>query len=154
MGRVLYTMVDSLSTVLFSFIIWVQDHKSLVLILGVVSVITFFGTLAAIPIMLMRLPADYFSRKRKRPKTGMSVNPVTRILLLIVKNLLGTVVLFAGIAMLVLPGQGILTILVGLMLIDFPGKFQLERRLITQPKVLQAVNQLRRRAGKPELIIH
>lgn len=132
---------------------WVQDNKTTVLILGIISVITFFGTLAAIPVMLIRLPADYFSRRRKRPKTGMTVNPVMRVSLLIVKNLLGAVVLLAGAAMLLLPGQGILTILVGLMLIDFPGKFRLERRLITQPKVLQAVNQLRLRAGKPRLII-
>ena len=50
-----------------------------------------------------------------------------------------------------LPGQGLLTLLIGLMLTDFPGKYRLEKRLIAQPGVLKAVNWLRARAGHPPL---
>jgi hypothetical protein len=51
----------------------------------------------------------------------------------------------------VLPGQGVITILIGLTLVSFPGKRNLERRMIRQKKVLSSVNWVRERAGKPPL---
>lgn len=69
------------------------------------------------------------------------------------KNALGALLLVLGAAMLVLPGQGLLTILVGLLLIDFPGKYRLERRLLGGPRVLRAINALRERWKKPPLEI-
>ena len=68
---------------------------------------------------------------------------------LVLRNAVGWVFVVAGIAMLVLPGQGLLSILAGLVLIDFPGKHRLERRLLGSPGVRRAMNWLRRRAGKP-----
>ena len=56
-----------------------------------------------------------------------------------------------GVAMLLLPGQGILTILIGLMLLDFPGKRGLERRLVQQPAVWRAINWMRAKAHQPAL---
>jgi hypothetical protein len=53
--------------------------------------------------------------------------------------------------MLLLPGQGILTILIGLMLLDFPGKRRLERRLVQQPSVWRAINWMRAKAHQPAL---
>lgn len=103
--------------------------------------------------MLIRLPSNYFSHNRKRREPGITVNPVIRIVLLVAKNILGYIIILTGVTMLVLPGQGILTILAGIMLVDFPGKFHLERRLVSQPKVLYAVNWMRRRAGKAELVL-
>ena len=67
------------------------------------------------------------------------------------KNVLGVVLLLAGILMMVLPGQGIITILVALSLLDFPGRRQLETRLVRQPKVRQAINWIRARAGRPPI---
>jgi hypothetical protein len=52
-----------------------------------------------------------------------------------------------------IPGQGLLTVLIGLMLVDFPGKLRLERWLIGLPRVLQTVNRLRQRYGRPPLIL-
>jgi hypothetical protein len=60
-------------------------------------------------------------------------------------------IVFVGVAMLLLPGQGILTILIGLMLIDFPGKRRLERRLVQQPSVWRAINWMRAKAHQPPL---
>nr|ALS89658.1 putative transmembrane protein (PGPGW) [uncultured bacterium] len=51
------------------------------------------------------------------------------------------------------PGQGILTILLGVMLLDFPGKRNFERKLVTRPQVRNAINKLRHRFGKPELVL-
>ena len=68
------------------------------------------------------------------------------------RNALGAVLLAAGIAMLVLPGQGLLTILLGLMLVDFPGKRRAERALVARPNVFEALNWLRAKAGRPPLL--
>jgi hypothetical protein len=51
------------------------------------------------------------------------------------------------------PGQGVLTILLGIMLLDFPGKRALETRIVGRPRVNGAVNALRARFGKPPLIL-
>jgi hypothetical protein len=55
--------------------------------------------------------------------------------------------------MLVLPGQGILTMLIGISLVDFPGKRQLERKLIGQPAVLNTINRVREKFGQPPLTV-
>ena len=62
--------------------------------------------------------------------------------------LLGLAVSLPGI-----PGQGLLTILIGLMLIDFPGKHRLERTIISRPKILRTVNRLRARYDKRPLVL-
>ncbi|HJO34917.1 MAG: PGPGW domain-containing protein [Pseudomonadota bacterium] len=113
------------------------------------SVAMFIGTLALIPWFVIRLPADYFCRRR-RPLLPLG-RGLTGWLLWLPKNLAGALLLVAGVAMLVLPGQGILTILLGLMLLDFPGKYQLEHRLLRRPRVLSTLNWLRRRAQRPPL---
>jgi hypothetical protein len=70
---------------------------------------------------------------------------------LTVKNAVGGLLLVAGILMLVLPGQGILTILAALALLNFPGKRALELRILHRPALLKGINWLRRRAGRKPL---
>ena len=48
----------------------------------------------------------------------------------------------------------ILTILVGMMLLNFPGKYQFERWLVTRRPVARSINWLRRRANKGPLQIN
>lgn len=121
----------------------------LVLLVG----LPFVGTLVLVPWLVIRLPADYF-HESYRPTLLWGVrHPVLRFLLHLGKNLLGVIVLLMGIAMLVLPGQGVLTIITGLLLMDFPGKFRFERWLVHQKPVLLAVNWLRHRAGEPSLLL-
>jgi hypothetical protein len=118
--------------------------------LAVVSLIVFLGTLIVIPIILVRLPADYFDEQV--PRVWMKDrHPAIRLLSLFAKNLAGVVFLLAGVAMLVLPGQGLLTLLIGISLLDFPGKRRLERRIIGQPTVLKFINSLREKFGRPPL---
>ena len=53
--------------------------------------------------------------------------------------------------MLALPGQGLLTIFMGLMLMNFPGKRSLELRIIRIPSILKSVNWMRAKADHPPL---
>ncbi len=114
----------------------------------VFSVIAFVGTLIAIPAILIRLPPDYFKNHHHKPWFA-NHHPVIRILGLVIKNIAGIIFLLAGFAMLFLPGQGLLTMLLGFLFIDFPGKHRLEQKLIQHPKVLKAINALREKANKP-----
>ena len=70
-------------------------------------------------------------------------------------NVLGVVLVLLGILMSVpgIPGQGVLTILLGLMLVDLPGKRRLESKILGQPKVLARINRLRHKFSKPPLIL-
>lgn len=67
------------------------------------------------------------------------------------KNLLGLIFIIAGLAMLLLSGQGFITILIGIMMLNFPGKFTLEQRIVQQPIVLRAINWIRAKTDQPEL---
>ncbi len=112
------------------------------------SVLAFLGTLVAIPAILIRLPPDYFQHHHYKPWFA-NHHPVIRSIGLTIKNIVGIIFLLAGIAMLVLPGQGLLTMLLGIVFIDFPGKHRIEQKLIRHPQVLKAINALRAKAGKP-----
>jgi Putative transmembrane protein (PGPGW) len=116
------------------------------------SVIGFVGSLVIIPIILIRLPADYFDTRF--PRHWMrDHHPVLRVIGLIIKNVVGFVFILAGFIMLFLPGQGLLTILIGISLIDFPGKLELEAKIIGFPKILNTINNLRHKFGKPPLTV-
>lgn len=117
------------------------------------SLALFVGSLVAMPILLARLRADYFARPETAETGWLQRHPAARIALLALKNLLGLVLLAAGLAMMVLPGQGVITILIALTLLNFPGRRRLELRLIRQRHVRAAVDWIRRRAGSPPLII-
>ncbi len=120
--------------------------------LTVLSIVFFVGSLIAIPFILVRLPADFFDIRVPRPWME-DHHPVLRVLGHLVKNLVGAIFLFAGFLMLFLPGQGILTMLIGISMLDFPGKRKVEAKLIGQPTVLNALNGMREKFGKPPLII-
>ena len=126
-----------------------KDILSGLVILSIVGVI---GSLIAIPFILVRLPPNYFDERHPR-KWMENHHPVLRLIGHVLKNVVGFVLLAAGIAMLVLPGQGILTMLIGISLVDFPGKRQLERKLIGQPAVLNTINKVREKFGQPPLTV-
>ncbi|MHC4091271.1 MAG: PGPGW domain-containing protein [Planctomycetota bacterium] len=128
---------------------WIADHEALLASLAAMSVITFIGTLIVIPILVVRIPEDYFTERRRRPVAWWERHRLLRIVALVVKNVLGGLFIAAGVAMLLLPGQGALTIIVGLMLTDFPGKFRLERWLASRRAVVRAMTWIRARAGRP-----
>lgn len=132
----------------------VQQYVSseTLVMLTVLSIVFFVGSLIVIPFILIRLPADFFDIRVPRPWM-QDQHPVLRLIGHIVKNAVGAIFLFAGFLMLFLPGQGILTVLIGISMLDFPGKRNLEAKMIGQPTVLHAINGMREKFGKPPLII-
>ncbi|SFI22209.1 PGPGW domain-containing protein [Nitrosomonas sp. Nm34] len=129
---------------------WIPAH--ILISITIASIIGFIGTLIAIPIILIRLPADYFDTRT--PRHWMkNHHPVLRILGLIIKNLVGSVFVLAGFIMLFVPGQGLLTMLIGISLLDFPKKRELEARIVSQPSILKAINSIRHKFNKPSLIL-
>ena len=118
------------------------------------AVLLFVGTtlltLLAGLFVVVRLPEDYFvTPRRPRPRHAVAL-----VALVALKNLAGVALVAVGIALSVpgVPGQGLLTILVGVLLIDFPGKFRLEQRVIGRPLILAALNRIRARRGRPPLL--
>ena len=132
---------------------WAHRHHELLTWAAVLSAAVAVGSLFLVPYVVIRIPPDYFAAPRRRESPFHRLHPVLYVLVIGLKNLLGLGLLLAGIVMLVLPGQGLLTMLIGLMLLDFPGKYRLERWFLSRPGVLSGVNWIRRRAGCPELVV-
>lgn len=131
---------------------WAEAHQGLLLFLAGLSVLMFVGSLIALPFLVARIPEDYFADPQRHSARLKRLHPVAYMSLRLLKNLVGWVLVLAGILMLVLPGQGILTIITGLVLSDFPGKYPLERRLASNRSVLNGINWIRRRGGHPPLM--
>lgn len=103
----------------------------------------------AIPAALVRLPADYLARAGPGPFA--SAHPVAAPAVFFLRNVIALGLVVAGIAMLLLPGQGLLTLVAALIVSDFPGKRALERRVLGHPSALRAINALRSRARRAPL---
>ena len=128
---------------------WFVEHWILLVIFSVVS---FIASIVGCTILLASLPSDYFKTKERIRRIK---NPVFRICLSSVKNIFGGLLVVVGILLSVpgIPGQGVLTILTGLIISDFPGKRRLESRLIRLPAILSAANQIRARFKRPPLVL-
>lgn len=109
-------------------------------------------SILAVGVVMVSIPANYFSSHYQQdflPNSTFLVRwgPV------ILKNLLGVFLIGVGFIMLIGPGQGLLTILLGLVMLDIPGKRPLEAKIIQRPSILSAINNLRARFSKPPLIL-
>jgi hypothetical protein len=117
-------------------------------LLGGVSLLMFVGSLIAVPLVLFQLPKDYLHREHKL------VQEWPRCLsfpFMVLKNAFGVLFFLSGLAMLILPGQGLLTMFIGLVMLDFPRKQLLVRRILGYRRFLRVINRLRTRFGKPAL---
>jgi len=120
----------------------------------VLFIVTFTGSIALVSFMLVRIPANYFHSEHDR-SLWTDRHRAVRWSGMIMKNVIGVVLIVLGIVMSLpgVPGQGILTILLGLMLVDMPGKRRWELKLVRRQRVLQTINQLRGKFGKPPLVL-
>nr|ALS89354.1 high-affinity nickel-transport protein [uncultured bacterium] len=132
--------------------IWASLTWQKVLFSAAIFVISVVLSVLIVAVVVVKIPANYFSPHYQQDFLP-DASWFTRWGAVIVKNIVGLVLIAAGIVMLIGPGQGVLTILIGLMMMDIPGKRPLEARIIQRPGVLSAVNSLRARYNKPPLIL-
>ena len=127
---------------------WLRSHQSILGWAGLLSLIMMVATLLAVPLIIISLPPQYLNEKKDRLS---EIQSPWRWPYLVVKNITGAVLLLAGVAMLILPGQGLLTLAIGLGLMNLPGKRSLIRHLIGRARVLRTINQWRAKAHKEPL---
>ena len=121
-------------------------------LLGISSVVILVISALSIGYFIKKIPHDYFLNDKRGIPDYKNNNPVFWIITLALKNIIGYCLIMGGILMLVLPGQGLLTILVGLMLSDYPGKFKLEKRIIKTNLILKTINWYRNKSNIPPII--
>jgi len=130
---------------------WFHLHEVLFWWLGVLSVVMFLGTLAALGLIVIKLPPEYFLRRRDNRSIIPIQSRFVRICYQAFKNLLGIFFILAGLAMLVLPGQGLIALIVGFSLTNFPGRHRLVRAVVRRKSVLRSMNWLRKKFDRPPL---
>ena len=133
------------------FLEFLSNYKIYLVRLGTLSFIIFIFSLLTIKWLVALIPSDYFIKKNN--SEFRSNYPIFWLVSIIIKNLVGYTLIIGGILMLVLPGQGLFTIFVGLMLSNYPGKFYIERKFIAIPSVLRAINWLRKKSNTPPIKI-
>jgi len=123
-----------------------------VLIGALIFVGTFFINLAIVSFILVKIPANHFSKSRKT-KFWSGPHPLLHAAGVVGKNIGGLLLVAIGIVLSLpgVPGQGLLTVLLGIMLLDFPGRHRLEQKLLSRPSIVNAINRLRGRFGKKSL---
>ena len=124
----------------------------MVQVLALLSLAMFLGSLVAVPWLIGRLPADYFLTHWQRVDERRRQHPLAQLLVPLLRNLAGGVLLLAGVAMLLLPGQGLLTMVIGLCVMDFPGKRRLLDWMVEKQAIQQGLHWIRRKRGKEGLV--
>ncbi len=115
--------------------------------------LVFIASLVAFVVLIVLLPPRYFVERSNWVLDKQ--RPLVRWLGIIGKNMLGVAIILLGIGLSLpgIPGQGILTILIGVMLLDIPGKRRLARSVVRRPHMLRPMNRLRAWFGRPPLVM-
>ncbi len=121
-------------------------------LLGVLSFVTFIGSLLAVPFIINRMKPDYFVRHWQEKAQKRRYHPGVALTVLLFRNCMGILLFLAGVLMLVLPGQGILTMIIGVCVMDFSKKEQLLKKIVSFKKTQQLLNWIRRKEGKKDFI--
>ena len=134
---------------------WSSMNSDLLFLLGSLSIFILIISVFMMVLIISFLPEDYFKSENRNLISSVqnSRYPLLKLLILIIKNLFGILLLLSGIFMLVLPGQGLLTIITGLVFMDYPGKYKFERKLLRQKGVINSINWIRSLLSKPLLKI-
>jgi len=135
-----------------SIVAWLMSYSSILIGLGGLSVLILVFSIAGMGWFIAQIPEDYFIHDKRQARHWNKYSSQARIAIIIFKNIFGGIMLVGGLFLLVLPGQGLLTMIIGLLLIDYPGKFQLEQKIISIPSIFRSLNWFRAKARKPNLL--
>ncbi|MDB5291001.1 MAG: Chemotaxis protein methyltransferase CheR [Phycisphaerales bacterium] len=129
---------------------WLHEHAG---VLVAASIGASVALLLAVAVWAVRMPADYFVRDQEDAQRTVPRHPALRMVLLVIGNVAGFALAALGVLMTLplVPGPGIVLVLIGLSLTSFPGKHKLQRRIITSHWVLAPLNRLRAAFNKPPL---
>tara|TARA_B100000927_G_C16451874_1_gene464186 strand:+ start:1332 stop:1757 length:426 start_codon:yes stop_codon:yes gene_type:complete len=130
---------------------FITNYKKFIFWLGSISAVIFVFSLLSIKWLVALIPSDYFIKKED--SKFKKKYPFLWFLSLIIKNIFGYSLIIGGIFMLILPGQGVFTIMIGLMLSNYPGKYAIEKKFIAIPSVLKGINWLRKKSNEPPINI-
>ncbi len=122
-------------------------NEEIIIYGSLASVFVFIITILFIPLIIIRIPRNYFRHELPPKSEKWEIPNYTKYIFLFFKNIIGILIFFSGVIMLFTPGQGLLTILIGLSLINFPGKRKLERKLISQKLIFKMINKIRKKSG-------
>jgi hypothetical protein len=129
--------MDSLTKEILPYLQWLAG----------ISIITFFLSIILVPWYIARIPQDYFlSLQNEPPSVRLKRQNIT---LLILRNILGIVIFAAGCAMLFLPGQGLITMLIGILCMTFPGKRYFILFITTPRFIRESLDWTRQKMGMP-----
>ena len=134
-----------------AFISWFSNHPGVLVGLGISSILIFILSILGISWFIAQIPEDYFLSTKRKPSKWQEQKPILRLAVIFGKNIIGFSLIIGGLLMLVLPGQGLLTIVTGLLLVNYPGKYKLEKKLVAIPSIFRALNWIRVKANKPPL---
>lgn len=129
-------------------VIWLSQHTDAIAVIGLVSFLLLATSLLATPWILARLPANYFSKP-----PSIEPRSVRRLFKSVVKTILGFMLMLTGVAMMITPGPGLVCLVLGMALCEFPGKHRLLTRIIRRPSVFSTLNWLREKASKPPFVL-
>jgi hypothetical protein len=121
---------------------WLENNSYIFFYAGIVSIFIFVFSMFGLRLFIIAIPSDYFINK-KRVSALKNRSVLLWIIYIVFKNIIGYIFIIMGLVALVLPGQGILMILVGLMMSDYPKKFDLEKKIITIKAVRKGINWIR-----------
>jgi len=117
--------------------------------MGLLSAATFLVSLLLIPFLISRASAGYFLTHPSIVEQRHKRHPALALMIKVIRNGLGGFLCFAGFMMLFLPGQGLLTILIGVSLLDVPGRQKMLNMLIHRRAIQHGLNWIRRKTGRP-----
>jgi len=127
---------------------WAHDNATLLTLVSIASIALLCLTVFLTPWLVAQLPTNYFSEE----PIAVKAHPVRALVVKVGRNLIGSLIVLAGLLMILLPGPGLITLVVGLSLCDFKAKKRLIRRIVDRPAVIDSLNWMRRRHNKAPLI--
>jgi hypothetical protein len=150
-------MLKEFYNIISTYLVGIVDFDYIFVIL-LATIFASIAYLMAITYIITQMDSQYFIRKESPvgiandKKQLTSMNRSIIYVISIVKVMIGIVLIVSGIVMLVLPGQGIITLLIGLSLVPFPGKNKVEKNLLARKSVQHSLNWIRVKANKDPFI--
>ena len=121
-----------------------DDCQQILTYLSASSLLMLILSALGLPWLIGRLPSDFFLQKANTPRRSFFCT-----LKFVIRNLMALLLLIAGVAMLLLPGQGLLCIVMALALSDLPCKWRVMQHLVSTPSLSAVLNWIRQSRGKP-----